>query len=574
MQWNDLIGARVGPYRILEEIGRGGSGRVYKALHEADERLVAMKVILNDAEDALGFVRRFERELQLVARLHHPNIVAVYDSGQYQDLIYLVMRYINGGTLRQRMGRALPVGAACAAMMQMCHALQHAHEAKIIHRDVKPSNMLVALDDGGRLLLTDFGIAKIQGLRGLTKSGTTIGTPEYMAPEQAEGREVDCRADVYSLGCVLYEALAGRPPFVAANPVSVLYRQVHTRPDYIRSLNPTVTRDLARVVERALAKRPQERFESAESFARALAPFAQGDNLSLAALPIVQPATVGATARTPGAASIAPRMLAIQRGGVAALPFDAVTEPSTHAGESDAVERDARSPDEARDPGDTNTEVGANGHARSTRGASEPADVTRRGAQRTRRRRVADTPVGPTRRRLALAGGAVAAALVVGALAWMAATAMGVGIAGRGPQATLTAPASTTSAPTATVGPEPTATLTTQQRLDEQAQAAFRAITVASVQDSSCAAANNRASFSSSQYIHFNLCLASSAGPGRVTIVLRQGGGDAVVVTRNAPVDPHNSSWNSFFIYVPSGAYDALITYNGGTAADIAITVQ
>ncbi|MGZ6392254.1 MAG: protein kinase domain-containing protein, partial [Ktedonobacterales bacterium] len=144
----------------------------------------------------------------------------------------------------------------------------------IIHRDVKPSNMLLDSTNPHYLLLTDFGIAKLQGMRGLTKTGTTIGTPEYMSPEQAEGKEIDPRADVYSLGCVLYEALAGRPPFTGSTPVSVLYQQVHSRPAYIRGFNPDVPRELVRVLEQALAKRPEDRFGTADGLAQALYPFA------------------------------------------------------------------------------------------------------------------------------------------------------------------------------------------------------------------------------------------------------------------------------------------------------------
>jgi serine/threonine protein kinase len=276
MQWNDLIGAHLGQYEIIEELGRGASARVYKAYQEAMQRYVAVKVLGNDADDRAAFVRRFEREAEVVAQLNHPNIVAVYDTGEADGLVYLVMQCVNGGTFRQRMGQAVSVDVACSAAFQVARALQHAHARGIIHRDVKPSNMLIDSDDNNRILLTDFGIAKLQGMRRLTKSGTTIGTAEYMSPEQAEGREVDGRADIYSLGCVLYEALAGRAPFVGSTPVSVLYQQVHTRPDYIRALNPQVPRELARVLEVALAKPPEDRFESAEAFAGALQPFTIG----------------------------------------------------------------------------------------------------------------------------------------------------------------------------------------------------------------------------------------------------------------------------------------------------------
>src|SRR5690242_641119 len=176
MSWNDLIGRQLGQYTIVEEIGRGGSSRVYRAVDPEMERDVAIKVLPNDAEDRVGFVRRFEREVQAVAQLNHPNIVAVYDRGETEEFVYLVMQIVGGGTLRQRLGRPLSIPDATAGISQLALALHHAHQRGIVHRDVKPSNVLVDADNPRRLLLTDFGIAKLQGLRGLTKSGTTIGT--------------------------------------------------------------------------------------------------------------------------------------------------------------------------------------------------------------------------------------------------------------------------------------------------------------------------------------------------------------------------------------------------------------
>ncbi|HKS70602.1 MAG TPA: protein kinase [Ktedonobacterales bacterium] len=286
MGWSDLIGRTLGDdgdddrYEIVEELGRGGSGRVYRARDRRQDRDVAIKVLPNDAEDRQGFIRRFEREAQAVEQLHHPNIVAVYDRGKTEELVYLVMQCVTGGTLRARLGKPLPPAEAAGAIIQMAHALHHAHQHGVIHRDVKPSNMLVDAEDPRRLLLTDFGIAKITGMRGLTKSGTTIGTPEYMAPEQAEGHDVDHRADVYALGCVLFEALTGKPPFTANNPVSVLYQQVHSRPPYIRGLIGETPAGLARVVQQALAKRPDERFGTAEALAQALYPFTESRDVS------------------------------------------------------------------------------------------------------------------------------------------------------------------------------------------------------------------------------------------------------------------------------------------------------
>jgi serine/threonine protein kinase len=249
MEWSNLIGRSLGDnseYEIIAELGRGGSSHNYRAWDRVGEREVAVKVIPNDAGDRQGFARRFEREVQAFAQLHHPNIVEVYGNGETDELVYLVMQRITGGTLHARLGRPLPISEAAEAIIQMAQALHHAHQHGVIHRDVKPANMLVDEVNPRRLLLTDFGIAKIEGMRGLTATAKTIGTPEYMAPEQAEGRDVDHRADIYALGCVLYEALTGRPPFVGPKPVAVLYQQVHVRPPYLRGLNPQVPRDPVR----------------------------------------------------------------------------------------------------------------------------------------------------------------------------------------------------------------------------------------------------------------------------------------------------------------------------------------
>jgi len=329
LSWNDLIGRRLDNYEIAEELGRGGSSRVYLAHALGKGYDAAIKVIPNDAEDRIGFVQRFAREVEVIRKLNHPNIVRVYGAGETDEIVYLILQCVMGGTLRQRLGgRPLPSPQAAAYVIQMARALHHAHQQGVVHRDVKPSNMLVDADDINHLLLTDFGTAKIQGARGLTKSGTTIGTPEYMSPEQAEGREIDQRADIYALGCVLYEALATRPPFIGSTPVSVLYQQVHSRPASIRSYNTTVSRELARVVEIALAKRPSDRYGTAEQLAEALTPFAAeviqptsapwmaGGNLGMTPSapfsgPLAQPRVARAprTAPIPGVPSIYPNPL-------------------------------------------------------------------------------------------------------------------------------------------------------------------------------------------------------------------------------------------------------------------------
>jgi len=330
LSWNDLIGRRLGrdeQYEIVEELGRGGSSRVYRARVRGASYDAAVKVIPNDAEDRIGFVQRFEREVDVIRKLNHPNIVRVYDADKTDEIVYLVLQCVRGGTLRQRLGgRVLPAPQAAAYVIQMARALHHAHQQGIVHRDVKPSNMLVDADDTNHLLLTDFGTAKIQGARGLTKSGTTIGTPEYMSPEQAEGREIDQRADIYALGCVLYEMLATRPPFIGSTPVSVLYQQVHSRPASIRSYNNAVARDLARIIEITLAKRPSDRYGTAEQLADALTPIAAE---------VIQPASApwmagGNLGMTPSAPFSGP--LAAPRGARAPRTGPTAPLPPTYTG--------------------------------------------------------------------------------------------------------------------------------------------------------------------------------------------------------------------------------------------------
>jgi serine/threonine-protein kinase len=294
MRWSELPGKRFGPYEVGAEIGHGGTSRVFQAFDHDQLREVAFKVIPSDADDRIAFIQRFIRETEIVRKLSHPNIVPIYDAGETEEFVFQAMMLVNGSTLRQIAAQRIGAQEAAQYMLQAARALHHAHLLGIVHRDVKPSNMLLPGDAPGRLLLTDFGTAKILGARGPTKTGATIGTPEYMSPEQAEGREVDQRSDIYSLGCTLYEALAGRPPFVGATPVSVLYQQVHAQPTYIRSYNSAVPRELWNVLRLCLAKRPEDRYPSAERLAEELLPFAEG-----LIQPTPTPWSAPATARLP-----------------------------------------------------------------------------------------------------------------------------------------------------------------------------------------------------------------------------------------------------------------------------------
>jgi serine/threonine protein kinase len=289
MMDNDvLIGKQLGAYQIQAKLGEGGMARVYKAYHARLRRDVAIKVILPQAADKPGFKERFEQEAQVVARLEHHNIVAVYDFGESGNLTYLVMQYVGGGTLRDQLRgqRPLELRRAAAYAQQMARALHHAHQRGIVHRDVKPQNMLVSSSDPDQLLLSDFGIAKLFDTQEttlpmigssaspmLTNVGQMIGTPDYMAPEQINRQPVDARTDVYALGVVLFQMLTGRVPFLASSEIGLLYQHVHTPAPGVRELNSQVPEMLAQITAKALAKAPQARFQTAEEMARALESF-------------------------------------------------------------------------------------------------------------------------------------------------------------------------------------------------------------------------------------------------------------------------------------------------------------
>jgi predicted Ser/Thr protein kinase len=264
------IGRTIGPYQILEQIGRGGMAAVYKAYQKSLDRYVVVEVLQTELAQYEHFVTRFRREAWAVAMLHHPNILPVYDFGMSQGMCYIVMEYVDGGSLADRIARGpVKIEQALSIAAQLADALDHAHREGVVHGDVKPSNILIGRD--GRPLLTDFSIARaLGGTGGLTRTGTTIGTPEYMAPEQIQGQQVDGRTDIYALGTVLYEMLAGRVPFRATTPVAALYKQVNEPPPPLRQANFRVPGWLEAAVNRALAKRPEERYQTAGEFAKAL----------------------------------------------------------------------------------------------------------------------------------------------------------------------------------------------------------------------------------------------------------------------------------------------------------------
>ena len=265
---DDLVNKTLGQFQITRELGRGGMAVVYEAYQPALQRKVALKVLPPSlAQD--DFVRRFQHEAIAAAGLRHPNIVTIYDVGSEDRYNYIVMEFLEGRPLSDviRTGGSLPLARICKIIEQVAQALDYAHQHGFIHRDIKPSNVM--LDQADHATLTDFGIARALTGTHLTQTGTLIGTPEYMSPEQVTGEEIDARTDVYSLGIVAYEMVTGQVPF-SGTTASVLYKQANTPPPPLRTHVPGVNPTVENVILRALAKRRDERYATAGQFAQAL----------------------------------------------------------------------------------------------------------------------------------------------------------------------------------------------------------------------------------------------------------------------------------------------------------------
>ena len=261
-------GTSLGAYVITARIGRGGMASVYQAHHPALDRDVAIKVLWEALADQPGFLERFRREARAASRLRHPNILTVYDFGEDDGIAYMVTELLPGGTLADRLGAPLPYTEVLRVLRGIGSALDAAHGAGLIHRDVKPSNILFTRD--GEPVLADFGIARLtESEENLTVQGTLIGTPHYMAPEMASGEAVGKASDLYSLGVVLYEMLAGEPPFPRPTPIAVVRAHVHEPPPPLSQRNPPVPDAVDAVVARALSKQPGQRYRSGAALAAA-----------------------------------------------------------------------------------------------------------------------------------------------------------------------------------------------------------------------------------------------------------------------------------------------------------------
>src|SRR5579863_4991807 len=271
-----LPGKRLGPYEIFTAIGAGGMGEVYKARDTRLDRIVAIKVLPTHLADRAELRERFEREAKTIASLNHPHICTLYDTGNQDDIEYLVMEYLEGETLAQRLVKgALPIQQALQYAIEIADALDKAHRKGVTHRDLKPGNIMIT-KSGTKLL--DFGLAKLKQVVApanvplselptvndpLTAEGTIVGTMQYMAPEQLEGKEVDARTDIFAFGAVVYEMATGKRAFEGKSQASLIAAILEREPPPMSLLQPMTPQALDRVVRRCLAKEPDERWQSA-----------------------------------------------------------------------------------------------------------------------------------------------------------------------------------------------------------------------------------------------------------------------------------------------------------------------
>jgi serine/threonine-protein kinase len=264
MERGSIFGGR---YEILDTVGKGGMGVVYRARDTQLDEIVALKVLRNELllEDRT-LLERFKQEIKLARRITHRNVLRTHDFGEADGTPYISMEYLEGVTLKELLRRrgALPPGIGLMVAKQMCHGLEAAHQQGVVHRDIKPQNMLI-LPETGDLKIMDFGIARVSEVKGeggaaLTSAGTVMGTPDYMPPEQAMGQPVDFRSDIYSLGVVLFEAFTGSLPFHGETVMDIVQAHIQTPPPPPRKTNPQVRDDIAAVILRCLEKSPARRY--------------------------------------------------------------------------------------------------------------------------------------------------------------------------------------------------------------------------------------------------------------------------------------------------------------------------
>jgi serine/threonine protein kinase len=271
----NLVGKKLGKYELTERLGSGGMAEVYKAHHPTLDRYVTIKILHGFLAEGPDFLARFKREARAVASLRHPHIQQIHDFDVENDQYYMVMEFIDWGTLQTRMldlarsGAYMPASQVLSILKQVASALDYAHQQGIIHRDIKPSNIL--LDSAGNAFLSDFGIARMLSETQFTATGSLIGTPTYMSPEQGKGEQLTPASDIYSLGIILYELMTGKVPFTSeTTPLAIIHKHIHEPPPNPGILRPGLPASVEQVILKALAKDPPERYQSAGELVRAL----------------------------------------------------------------------------------------------------------------------------------------------------------------------------------------------------------------------------------------------------------------------------------------------------------------
>jgi eukaryotic-like serine/threonine-protein kinase len=318
----------VGRYEILSELGRGSMGVVYRAHDPNIGRTVAIKMLLTErlaTGDLTEYLERFHREAQSAGALAHPNIVTIYDFGEDSGNYYLAMEYLEGKSLERLVQEQplLPVETIIPIFEQVCSALDVAHAHGIVHRDVKPANIMIL--ESGRVKVTDFGIAKVMAAE-MTQAGQVLGTPNYMSPEQVLNRPLDGRSDLFSLGAILYELVTGEKPFIGQNITTVIYKIIHEMPIAPRELDPGIHPGLSYVMSRALAKSPDDRYQTCSELANDLKNYKNIEGVVTAGATMVVKAPLGAARASEAGGSAVGR-----NGAGVALPAELQPEAATVA---------------------------------------------------------------------------------------------------------------------------------------------------------------------------------------------------------------------------------------------------
>ena len=266
----DRLGKQIGKYRVEEKIGRGAMAEVFRAYHPNLDKHVAIKILHSFLAEKTDILNRFQREARHVAALNHNNIVQIHDFDVAGSMYYMVMEFIDGPTLKAKIktyrskGQLMAIPEAVDIIQQVGLALQYAHSHGVVHRDIKLANVMI--EDGGRVILTDFGLAKILSGPQFTTTGALVGTPAYMSPEQGLGKQGDARSDIYSLGAMMYQLITGRFPFTAETPLAIVFKHINAPLPWPRTINPDIPENLEKIIVKGMAKNPEERYQDVGQF--------------------------------------------------------------------------------------------------------------------------------------------------------------------------------------------------------------------------------------------------------------------------------------------------------------------